>query len=167
MFMQDYKGIYPTIHKTARVFKNAVLAGDVTLGENVNVWFNVTIRADMAPVTIGKNTNIQDNAVIHTNIGLPTHIGENVTVGHAAIIHAATVKSNSLVGMGSIILDGAVIEENCLIGAGAVIPPNKIIPERSLVVGNPMRIVRTLSDEEIEGIKVNKDHYLKLMHDYN
>lgn len=166
MFMQDYKGVYPKIHKTARVFKNAVVAGDATLLENVNVWFNVTIRADMAPIVIGANTNIQDNAIIHTNIGLPTNIGANVTVGHGAIIHAATVKDNALIGMGSIILDGAVIEEYCLIGAGAVIPPNKVIPTKSLVVGNPMKIVRLLTDDEIEGMRINKDHYLTLMHDY-
>ena len=158
MIIEKYKGLEPKIHPSAKVFKNAVIAGDVTLMDKVNVWYNATIRADMAPVYIDSETNIQDNAVIHTNIGLPTFIGKNVTVGHGAIIHAATVKDNSLIGMGSIILDGAIISENCLIGAGAVIPPNKIIPKGSLVVGNPMRIVRELTDEEIDKIQ-DTEHY--------
>ena len=166
MIIEKYKGLEPKIHPSATVFKNAVIAGDVTLMDKVNVWYNATIRADMAPVYIDSETNIQDNAVIHTNIGLPTFIGKNVTVGHGAIIHAATVKDNSLIGMGSIILDGAIISENCLIGAGAVIPPNKIIPKGSLVVGNPMRIVRELTDEEIDNIRINKNHYLDLMNEY-
>ena len=112
MYTEDYLGQSPTISKTAKIFKNAIIAGDVTIGEFVSVWYNVTIRGDMAPVTILENTNIQDNCVIHTNLNLPTHIGKNVTVGHGAIIHAATVEDNCLIGMGSIILDGAVIGKN-------------------------------------------------------
>ena len=166
MYTEDYKEFTPKIANTAKIFKNAVIAGDVTIGEYVSVWYNVTIRGDMAPVTILENTNIQDNCVIHTNLDLPTHIGKNVTVGHAAIIHAATVEDNCLIGMGSIILDGAIVGKNSLVGAGCVVPPNKIVPPNTLVVGNPMRIVRELSRNELIEIKKNKDYYLKLMSEY-
>ena len=162
----SYKGVTPTISIKAKIFKTAVVAGDVTISDNVSVWYNVTIRGDMAPVVILENTNIQDNCVIHTNLGLPTHIGKNVTVGHAAIIHAATVGDNCLIGMGSIILDGAVIGDNSLVGAGCVVPPNKAIPENTLVIGNPMKIIRQLSKNELIDIKKNKDFYLKLMSEY-
>jgi len=166
MIIEKYKDISPRISKKAKVFNNAVIAGEVTLGDNVNVWYNVTIRGDMAPVTILENTNIQDNSVIHTNTNLPTHIGKNVTVGHGAIIHAATVKDHALIGMGSIILDGAVIGEYSLVGAGCVVPPFKIVPDKTLVIGNPMKIIRELTEKEIEDIKANKDVYLKLMTEY-
>ena len=166
MIIEKYKGIKPKIANTAKVFKNAVIAGDVTLHDYVNVWYNATIRGDMAPVTILENTNIQDNCVIHTNLNLPTHIGKNVTVGHGAIIHAATVEDNCLIGMGSIILDGAVIKENSLVGAGCVVPPNKIVPRNTLVVGNPMKIIRELTQDELVDIKKNKDYYIKLMSEY-
>ena len=166
MYIEDYKGIKPTISNKAKIFRNAVISGDVTICDHVNVWFNASIRGDMAPIYIGENTNIQDNAVVHTNLGLPTHIGKNVTVGHGAIIHAATVHDDCLIGMGSIILDGAVIGKGTLVGAGALIPPHKQIPEYVLVVGNPMRIVRELSAKEIEANKKNKDYYLQLMQEY-
>ena len=156
----------PQIHPTAKIFENAVLSGDITVSKNVNIWFNASLRGDMAPIFIGENTNIQDNAVVHTNTNLPTHIGANVTVGHGAIIHAATVEDDCLIGMGSIILDGAIIKKGALVGAGAVIPPNKVIPERMLVVGNPMRIIRELTEKELEANKNNKDYYLKLMQEY-
>jgi carbonic anhydrase/acetyltransferase-like protein (isoleucine patch superfamily) len=166
MIVEKYKDKSPNISKKAKVFKNAVIAGDVTLGDFVNVWYNVTIRGDMAPVTILENTNIQDNSIVHTNTNLPTYIGKNVTVGHGAIIHAATVKDHALIGMGSIILDGAVIGEYSLVGAGCVVPPFKTVPDRTLVIGNPMKIIRELTDKEIEDIKANKDVYLKLMTEY-
>lgn len=162
----EYNGIKPTIDKTAKIFQNAVIAGDVTLKENVNVWFNVSMRGDMEPITIGKNTNVQDNTVIHTSLGHPTFIGENVTIGHGVIIHAATIEDDCLIGMGSIILDGAVVKKGALIGAGAVVPPNKVVPEYSLVVGNPMKIIRTLKESELEANKENLNHYLTLMNEY-
>lgn len=166
MKLIKYKDKYPSVHPTAKILENAVLSGDITISENVNIWFNASLRGDMAPIFVGKNTNIQDNAVVHTNTGLPTHIGANVTVGHGAIIHACTIKDNCLIGMGSIILDGATIEEGALVGAGAVIPPNKVIPKNTLVVGNPMRIIRDLTEKELEANKQNKDYYLKLMQEY-
>ena len=161
-----YLDLVPKTHPTAKVFETAVVIGDVTIEENVSVWFNATVRGDMAKVIIGKNTNIQDNAVVHTNTGLPTYIGENVTIGHSAIIHAATVKDNVLIGMGAILLDGCVVNESAMVGAGCLVPPGKVVPARTLVVGNPMRIVRELSDDEIKSNIENAGHYLRLMNEY-
>lgn len=166
MFIEEYKGIKPTISKTAKIFPSAVVAGNVILGDNVSIWYNATVRGDMAAVHIGDNTNVQDNAVIHTNTGHPTVIGKNVTIGHSAIVHACTVEDNALIGMGSVILDGACIGEGSLVGAGCLVPPNKIVPKHTLVVGNPMRIIRELTEDEIEGSKINADHYFHLMNDY-
>ena len=166
MAIEQYKNTTVHIAPTAKVFDSAVIGGDVTIEDNVNIWFNVSIRGDMAPVRIGENTNIQDNAVIHTNNDLPTSIGKNVTVGHGAIIHACTVEDECLIGMGSILLDGCVIGKGALIGAGALVPPGKTVPPYSLVIGNPMRIVRTLTDQEIEANRKNKQFYIQLMDNY-
>jgi carbonic anhydrase/acetyltransferase-like protein (isoleucine patch superfamily) len=166
MDFEQYKDMTPKIPQTAKIFANATLAGDITVGEYVNIWFNASLRGDMAPITIGHHTNIQDNAVVHTNTDMPTYIGANCTIGHGAIIHACTIGDNCLVGMGSIILDGAVVEDNALVGAGTLVPPGKTVPSGSLVVGNPMRVVRQLTKEEIQAISINKDHYIALMKDY-
>jgi carbonic anhydrase/acetyltransferase-like protein (isoleucine patch superfamily) len=162
MPVYPYLDLKPRIAETAIVFPSAVIAGDVTLADGVNVWHNATIRGDMAPVTIGADTNVQDNAVIHTNDGLPTVIGARVTVGHGAIIHAATIGDDALVGMGSVILDGAVVGAGAMIGAGALVPPRKVIPPRALVVGNPMRIVRELTEDELSHNRRNVERYLEL-----
>ncbi|MDD3122363.1 MAG: gamma carbonic anhydrase family protein [Candidatus Izemoplasmatales bacterium] len=166
MIISAYKDKIPNIQESAKIFDGAVVVGDVLIHESVSIWYNTTIRGDMARVEIGKYTNIQDNAVIHTNTNLPTIIGHSVTVGHSAIIHAATVKDHALIGMGSIILDGAVISEYAMVGAGCLVPPGKIVPPRTLVLGNPMRIVRELTDEEISNNNDNINHYLLLMKEY-
>jgi len=167
MHIAKYLDKMPKISDSARVFQGANVIGDVTLSDNVGVWYNCTLRGDMAPITILENTNIQDHTVIHTAVDFPTHIGKNVTVGHRAIIHAATVEDEALIGMGSIILDGAHVGKNALVAAGTVVPPGKKVPERTLVMGNPMKIIKELSDEAIEDILKNKDHYVKLLSDYS
>ncbi len=166
MSIITFKGKTPKLANSAHVFEGAHLIGDVTLGENVGVWFNSTLRADIEAIVIGDNTNIQDNTVIHTDEGQPTNIGNNVTVGHNAIIHAATIKDGALIGMGSIILNGAVVEENALVAAGCVVPPGKRIEANTLVVGNPAKTIKTLGEKEIENIKANKDHYVQLLQEY-
>ena len=166
MDFEQYLDKQPTIAPTARIFANATLSGDITIGDHVNIWFNASLRGDMAPITIGSGTNIQDNAVVHTNTNLPTHIGKNCTVGHGAIIHACTIEDDCLIGMGSIILDGAHVEKGALVGAGTLVPPGKIVPAGSLVIGNPMRVIRQLTDDEIQHMKQNKDYYIKLMNEY-
>lgn len=124
------------------------------------------IRADVDYVEIGKNTNIQDNAVIHNSTGVPTIIGDNVTVGHSAIVHACTIGNNTLIGMGSIILDGAEVGDETIIGAGALVPPGKKIPSGVLAVGSPAKVVRELTEEEKKGLLESAKKYVKLGEDH-
>jgi carbonic anhydrase/acetyltransferase-like protein (isoleucine patch superfamily) len=120
----------------------------------------------MAPITIDSGTNIQDNAVVHVNDGMPTVIGKSVTIGHGAIIHACTIGDRCLVGMGAIILDEAVIGDECLVAAGALVPPRKQFPPRSLIVGSPAKVARSLTDREVADLLLNADHYVKNGHEY-
>ena len=150
----------------AFVHQRAYVAGDVTLGEGANIWCGACIRGDIAPVIIGKNTNVQDNATVHVGYGAPAVLGEGVTVGHNAVVHGCTVGDNVLIGMGAIVMDGAQIGRDCIIGAGALVPQRKVIPEGSLVLGSPCRVVRALTGEEKEGIALNAREYLRLAQAY-
>ncbi len=161
-----YKEMKPCIAKSAVVMPGAQVLGDVTLNDYVSVWPNAVIRGDMAKVVILKNTNIQDNAVIHTNTNIPTYIGQSVTIGHLAIIHAATIKDYALIGMGAIILDNAEIGEYAMVAAGTVVPPGKKVPARMLALGNPMRIIRELTQLEIDGNIENAKKYIALSKSY-
>lgn len=152
----------PSLHPTACVASGAHVIGDATLGEHCSVWYNAVIRADEAPITIGAHTNIQDCAVVHVSTGHPTSIGEGVTVGHGAIVHGCTVGANTLVGMGAIILDDAEIGRDCIIGAGALVTRGTCIPDGSLAFGNPARIIRSLTDGEIEANRANAAEYIRL-----
>ena len=140
--------------------------GQVRLEQGANIWYNTVVRGDVELITVGKNTNIQDLSVIHTSHGHPTQIGSGVTVGHRAICHGCTIDDNVLIGMGAIILDGAHIESDVIIGAGSLVPPNKRIPSGSLVMGSPAKVVRTLSEEEIESIKQSAHGYVELSKHY-
>lgn len=151
----------PQIGKNVYLAEGAVVRGDVTLEENVNVWFNAVIRAEVAPAFIGKDTNVQDNCVLHVDAGAKLHIGSQVTIGHGAIVHGCTIGDNTLIGMGAIILNHAVIGKNCIIGAGTLITQNTIIPDNSLVIGNPGKVKRELTPSEIEGIRGNADYYVE------
>ena len=142
--------------------ENAVIVGDVSLAEDVNIWHNTIIRGDLAPICIGRETNIQDNVIIHVTKDIPVRIGSRVTVGHGAILHSCTVLDNALIGMGAIVLDGAIIGEGAMIGAGALVSPNKIIPPRSLVVGIPGKVIRELTAEELKANQENVKEYLEL-----
>ena len=149
------------IAKSVYIADGAKVVGNVTIGEDSSVWYNAVIRADSAMIEIGKNTNVQDNVVLHASHGHDISIGDNVTIGHGAIIHGCTLKNNVLVGMGAIVLDGAVIEENCMVGAGALVTQNKVIPAGALVLGNPAKVVRTVTEEEKESILKNAIEYAK------
>ena len=151
------------IHPTAWVAPGAFLRGDVTLGEKVSVWYNAVLRADQEKIIIGKNSNIQDNAVLHGDPGNDIIVGENVTVGHGAILHGCTVEDNALIGMGSVVLDHAVIGAGSIVGAGAVVASGTIVPPKSLVVGIPAKVKKTLTDEESAGNLENVEEYLGLM----
>ena len=148
------------------IAEGAKVLKDVTIKENSSVWFNAVIRGDSNSIYIGANSNVQDNAVIHTSSDHKVEIGNNVTIGHNAIVHGATIKDNVLFGMGAIILDGAIINENCIIGAGTLIPQNKIIPANSLVYGNTFKIVRELTDLEKEKIISNALKYVNEAKEY-
>ena len=138
---------------------SADLIGSVILDHDVSVWFNVTIRADNDTVQIGKGTNIQDNTVIHTDEGIKVEIGENVTVGHKVIIHGASVGKNTVVGMGSVVMNHAKIGKNSIIGANSLITERKEFPDNSLIMGSPAKVVRELSKEEVEALSLSALHY--------
>lgn len=156
------------IRKGKNVFlhSRAYVSGDVTLCDGANVWCGACIRGDIAPVTIGRNTNVQDNATIHVGYDCPAVLGENVTVGHNAVVHGCTIGDNVIVGMGSIVLDGAKIGANCIIGAGTLIPGGKEIPEDSVVVGNPYRILRKCTEADKRNIALNAKEYVLLAEAY-
>ncbi len=137
----------------------AVLIGQISVGSGVSIWFGSVLRGDNEPITIGNDTNIQENCVMHTDPGCPLAIGEGCTIGHKAMLHGCIIGNNSLVGMGATVLNGAVIGENCLIGAGALIPEGKVIPDNSLVVGMPGKVIRQLDEAAIQGLKASAQHY--------
>ena len=155
-----------SIDKTVFIADGAKVIGNVEIGANSSVWFNAVIRADSDKVSIGENSNVQDNAVIHTSEGFGVQIGDNGTIGHGAIVHGCTVENNVMIGMGAIVLNGAVIGENSIIGAGTLVTQGKIIPAGSLAFGNPVKIVRQLTDEEIQSITDNAHSYVKEAKDY-
>ncbi|MBP2144526.1 carbonic anhydrase/acetyltransferase-like protein (isoleucine patch superfamily) [Methanococcus voltae] len=146
----------------AKIAKNATIIGKVVFEENVNVWYGAVIRADMNTISIKKNSNIQDNCVVHCSKDHPTIIGEGVSIGHCAVIHGCDIGNNVLVGMNSTILNGAKIGDNCIIGANALVPQNKEIPANSLVMGVPAKVIRSLTEEEVLSIKKNAEQYLEI-----
>jgi carbonic anhydrase/acetyltransferase-like protein (isoleucine patch superfamily) len=140
---------------------NASLIGRVILEDRASVWFNVVIRGDNDPIVIGARSNVQDGSILHTDDGVPLTLGEDVSVGHAVVLHGCTVGNGSLVGIKAVVLNHAVVGRDCLIGAGALIPEGKIIPDRSLVLGVPGKIVRTLTDDEVRGLRDIAQHYVE------
>ncbi|MCR1934608.1 gamma carbonic anhydrase family protein [Clostridium tepidum] len=159
----EYNGKKPVIKENVFLAKSAELIGDVVLEENCTVLFGAVLRGDINSIYVGSGSNIQDNCVIHVDEGdLNVHIGNNVTVGHGAILHGCKINDNSLIGMGSIILNGAEIGSNTIIGAGSLVTSNKKIPSGVLCMGSPARIIRELSEKEIESIKESAQDYMDL-----
>ncbi len=156
----------PSIHPTAFTVANATLVGDVTLGEESSVWYQCVLRADIHRIVIGPRSNIQDGSVIHLADAFGTEIGELVTVGHKAILHACKIDNEVLVGMGAIVLDGAEIGARSIIGAGALVTGGKIFPPGSLILGTPAKVVRTLTLDEQAGIREWADRYVTLSREY-
>ena len=154
----------PRIGEGSWIAHNATVIGDVRIGRDVSIWYNVVIRGDNEPIEIGDGTNIQDGSILHNDIGVPLTIGENVTVGHMAMLHGCTIGDGCLIGINAVVLNNAVIGRDCLIAAKALIPEGKTIPDRSLVVGSPGRILRTLTDEEITRLRNNARHYVVNAH---
>lgn len=173
MSIRSFQGIKPTIASTAYIDEDAVVIGDVTIGEDSSVWPTVAIRGDVHRITIGKCTNIQDGSVVHVTAdneynpgGFSTTIGDGVTVGHKAILHACTVEDYALIGMGAIVLDGALIQSNALLGAGSVVPPGKVIESGYLWLGSPAKMIRPLKEKELAYLKFSAQHYVNLKNNY-
>lgn len=155
------------INDNAVIFPGAHVICDVELEENVSIWYGAVVRGDVAPIKIGKNSNVQDNCVLHATKGKPLTIGENVTIGHGAVVHGCTLEDNVLVGMNATILNDAHIGKNSIVGAGAVVSEGKEFPEGSLILGVPAKLVKECNQEQIESIKENADHYVRLSKEYN
>ncbi len=151
----------PTLGSDVYIAKGAVVVGDVTLGDRANIWYNAVLRGDINRIVVGADTNIQDNAVLHVSDDFHCHVGDRVTVGHGAVVHACTVGNECLIGMGSTILDGAVIGENCIVGANTLVSIGRKIPPRSLVLGSPGRVVRELTEEEVRGLAAMAEKYVR------
>lgn len=143
------------------VAPSAIVLGKVKLQHDASVWFGAVLRGDLESILVGEGSNVQDNAILHTDVGFPLTIGRNCTIGHRAMLHGCTIGDNSLVGIGATVLDGAQIGASCIVGAHALITQGKIIPDRSLVIGSPGKIVRELSAEDIEGIAHAAAHYIE------
>jgi len=160
MAIERYEDFLPDIAPTAFIAASADVIGRVSVAEEGSVWYNATVRGDINEIVIGPRSNVQDNAVIHVSDDLGTYLGELVTVGHSAILHACTVKDEALIGMGAIVLDGSVIGERSIIGAGSLVTGGTIIPPGSLVIGSPAKVVRTLSLDEQAKVKVWAEKYI-------
>jgi carbonic anhydrase/acetyltransferase-like protein (isoleucine patch superfamily) len=165
--LHAYRGVAPQVHATAFVAGSAHVIGDVELAEETSVWFNAVIRGDVNHIRIGRGTNIQDATVIHVNRrGAPTVLEEYVTVGHAARLHGCHIKSHCLVGIGAIVLDGVVLEEECLVAAGSLVVPGTKAPRRSLLMGSPATVKRTVTSEDLDLIHRSAENYIALKNDY-
>lgn len=156
----------PQIHPTAFVHPTAEISGKVRIGPRASVWGGCILRGDVDWIDIGEDTNIQDGSIFHTSHGVPVRLEKGVTVGHRAVIHGATVKSYSLIGMGSVLLDYSVVEENCLVGAGAVLKEHGLIPKGHLALGMPAKVVRPLKPDEIKMIVDRAGEYVQLSVQY-
>lgn len=165
--IKEFLGKSPNIHKTAHIAHSADIIGDVTIGEESSAWFNVTIRGDVNKITIGNRSNVQDNVCIHVmNQTGSTLIGNEVTIGHGAVIHGCTINNRVLVGINATILDKAVIESDVIIAAGSLVPPNKILKSGFLYMGSPAKPLRRLSDEEVLSIQKYSQNYVKYSRAY-
>lgn len=164
---RDYRGIRPQVCADVFIAETAALIGDVEIGADSSIWYGAVLRGDVAPIKVGRGTSIQDNAVVHCDRNCPTVIGDNVTVGHSAIVHGAVVGDNTLIGMGATVLSGAVIGKSCIIGAGALVKENTVVPDGSMFVGVPGKVIRALTPgqlaerEKISDYVELSKHYLR------
>lgn len=153
----------PLIAPTAWIAPNATIVADVHIGEGSSVWFGAVVRGDVFHVRIGRDTNVQDNAVIHVTTGKhPTLVGDGVTIGHSVTLHGCTVEDRALIGIGSIVMDQAVVGEEAMIGAGSLVTPGTVIPPRMLAVGSPCRVKRPLTPDELQFLRYSGPHYTTL-----
>jgi carbonic anhydrase/acetyltransferase-like protein (isoleucine patch superfamily) len=151
----------PDIAANAYIAPGANVIGKVALGEHVSVWFGATLRGDNELIRVGAGSNVQENTVMHTDMGSPLTVGERVTIGHQAMLHGCTIGESSLIGIQAIVLNAAVIGRSCLVAAGAVVTERKNFPDRSLILGSPAKVVRMLSDEEVAHLLASAEHYVQ------
>lgn len=162
-FIFPYKGIHPKVAASAFVAPSASVIGDVEIGEDSNIWYNCVLRGDVNDIKIGARTNIQDGTVIHVTTNFSgTYVGDDVTVGHAAILHACRIESHGFVGMGAIVMDGAIVEGFAMLAAGALLSPGKTIPSGQLWAGRPAKYMRDLKPDELEYLRWSAPHYVEL-----
>lgn len=161
MALYELDGIAPRLDANAWVADCAQVMGNVSLGADTSVWFGTVIRGDTESITIGRGSNIQDGSVMHADIGMPIVLGENVTVGHKAMLHGCTIGDETLIGIGAIVLNGAKIGRNCLVGAGALVTEGKEFPDGSMIIGSPAKAVRPLTPEQIASVRQSARHYVE------
>ena len=172
-----YRGIMPKIHPDAFVAETAAIIGDVEIGPGSSVWYGCVLRGDMNKIRVGAGTNLQDGTIVHVNHdpsgdyretggGIPTHIGDNVTVGHQALIHACTVESGAFIGMAAVVMDGAVVEGQAMVAAGALVTPGKRIEKGQLWGGRPARPMRPLTEKELADLLYLSEHYQEVAASY-
>ncbi|OFW87043.1 MAG: gamma carbonic anhydrase family protein [Alphaproteobacteria bacterium RIFCSPHIGHO2_02_FULL_46_13] len=167
MLLKTYRGITPHIDSSAFVAENAAIIGDVQIGAGSGIWYGVTLRGDVNDIKIGARTNIQDGTVIHTSLGVQgTYIGDDVTVGHMALLHACTIGNKAFIGMQSLIMDEVVVEDEAMVAAGSMVTPRKRIPRHQLWGGRPARYMRDMTPEEIEYLQISADRYAALAKEY-
>ncbi len=148
------------------IHTNTHISGNVTLGKNTNIWPYASIRGDVAPITVGEGTSVQDQVTLHCRFGIPLTIGDNVVIGHQACVHCAIVGDGTMIGIGATVLDEAVIGKNCLIAAGAVVRPGTIVPDGTMMAGVPAKVIRPVTPDELAGIKKIATRYIQLAKDH-
>ena len=156
----ELNGKKPECHGDHWIAESADVIGNVVLGDQVSIWFNAVLRGDNDPITVGRESNIQDGSVLHTDIGYPLTIEEGVTVGHKVMLHGCSIGKNSLIGINSVVLNGARVGKNCLVGANSLIPEGKDIPDGSLVMGSPAKVIRQLDERAIDGLRISSKNYI-------
>ncbi len=166
MAIEPFRNALPDTQAAAFVAASADLIGRVSLAEGSSVWYNATLRADFAPITVGRFSNVQDNCCLHIDRELGCHLGDYVTVGHSVTLHACTVEDGCLIGMGATVLDGAVIGHGSIVGANALVTKNSLIPPHSLVLGSPAKVVRTLAAEVEETNRAHALEYVDFAREY-
>lgn len=159
--IKSYLDKKPDIHETAFIAETANVIGDVKIGKNASVWYNTVLRGDGNSITLGENSNVQDNTTVHISSEFPTIIGANVTIGHNAIVHACTIGDFTIIGMGAIILNGAEIGSETIIGAGSLVPMGKKIPSGVLAIGSPVKVIRELTQKEKDYFRESAEEYVK------
>ncbi|MBC8269107.1 MAG: gamma carbonic anhydrase family protein [Rhodospirillaceae bacterium] len=166
-FIFPYEGTVPTISGEAFVAPNATIIGDVVIGDDTGIWFNCLLRGDVNEIRVGERTNIQDGTIVHVSgEGQGTYIGDDITIGHMALIHACTLEDGCFIGMNATIMDGAVVESGAIVAAGSLVSPGKTIPGGQLWGGTPARYLRDLRQSDLEMIRYTTPHYVKLAHRY-